>query len=134
MSLETNLSGKLRRFNSLDLVLVILVYFTVSLLIASNYMPLSVIDWWFYLILAIVCVFPLVVHLISQPGDSFHSKFQACVKSNQPALQVLLFLTTFFLGCLANVLLPVLSEVPWWVYLVLIVVLAIKPLQKNWFW
>lgn len=134
MSSETFLSEKLRLFNVTEYILVMLVYFVVGLLIVSIYPPLRSIDWWFYVLLIIVCVFPLIIHLISQPGDKLKSKFSSCVKSNSPSLQVLLFLVMFFLSCVAELIFPFLVQVKWWLYLIIIVILSIKPLQKNWFW
>lgn len=134
MSAETFLSKKLRLFNIIEYILVMAVYFIVGLLIVSIYPPLRAIDWWFYLILMIVCVFPLIIHLISQPGDTLKSKLNSCVKSNSASLQVLLFFVMFFFSCITELIFPILIHVKWWVYLIFIVILSIKPLQKNWFW
>lgn len=134
MSSETYFSEKLRLFNVIEYILVMLVYFVVGLLIVSIYPPLRGIDWWFYLLLMIVCVFPLIIHLISQPGDTLKSKLYSCVKSNSPSLQVLLFLAMFFLSCIAEFIFPFLVQVKWWLYLIIIVILSLKPLQKTWFW
>ena len=56
------------------------------------------------------------------------------VKSNNPAFQILLFLSCFFFGCMLATLIPALSNVDWWWYLLLIVILAIKPMKSNLFW
>ena len=134
MSAETFLSEKLRRFDVVDYILVTLVYYVFGMLIISYYPPLRAVGWWFYLILLVICVFPLIVHLISQPGDTLISKIHPCVKSNVPALQVLLSLAMFFAACIVVSFIPVLIHIKWWIYLILIVVLSLKPLQKTWFW
>ncbi|KTC85310.1 hypothetical protein [Legionella cincinnatiensis] len=134
MSAETYLSKKLHRFDLIDYVLVMIVYFVVGLLIFSIYPPLRGIDWWFYLLLLIIGIFPLIIHLVSRPGDTLKSKFHSCVKTNTPALQVLLFLGMFFFSCIMELIFPIFDQVPLWVYLIIIVILSLKPLQKTWFW
>ena len=134
MSAETFLSEKLRRFDVVEYMLVMMVYFVVGLWIASCYPPLRLIGWWFYLLLIITCAFPLIIHLISQPGDNLQSKFSSCVKSNAPSLQVLLFLAMLFTSCVLVSFVPILTQVTWWMYLTLIVILSLKPLKKTWFW
>lgn len=134
MTAETFFSDKLRRFNLIEYFLVMMVYLIVSLLVISFYTKLTKIDWWFYLILTFLSAFPLIVHLFSQTGINLKSKLQSCIKSNTPALQVLLFLTVFFIACMLAILLPILIRGDWWIYLIIIIILAIKPLQKTWFW
>lgn len=134
MTAETFLSRKLRRFDVVDYILVMLVYYICGLFIVSYYPPLRAVGWWFYLILLVICAFPLMVHLISQSGDSLVSKIHSCVKSNAPALQVLLALAMFFLACMVVSFIPALIHIKWWVYVILIVIISLKPLQKTWFW
>lgn len=87
MSAEIFLSEKLRRFEVIDYIFVMLVYYVLGLMILSVYPPLMGIAWWFYLIVLVICAFPLIIHLISQPGETLLSKFNPCVKSNTPSLQ-----------------------------------------------
>ncbi|HAU0990328.1 TPA: hypothetical protein ACT9M9_001656 [Legionella pneumophila] len=134
MSAEIFLSDKLRRFEVIDYIFVILVYYVFGLMILSVYPPLMGIAWWFYLIVLAICAFPLIIHLISQPGKTLLSKFNPCVKSNTPSLQVLLSLVMFFAACIVVSFIPMLAHVKWWVYLIIMVLLSLKPLQKNWFW
>lgn len=134
MSAEIFLSEKLRRFEIMDYVFVMLVYFVFGLMVLSVYPPLMGIGWWFYLILLVICALPLIIHLMSQPGDTLLSKFNPCVKSNTPSLQVLLSLTMFFTACIIVSLIPLLAHVKWWIYLIIMVIFSLKPLQKNWFW
>ena len=51
MTTEAFLSEKLRRFNIIEYILVISVYFVVSLWISSAYPPLRAIGGWFVTIL-----------------------------------------------------------------------------------
>lgn len=134
MDAETFFSEKLRRFNVTEYILVMLVYYVVGLWIVSGYPPLRGVDWWFYLLMIMICVFPLIAHLISQPGDTLKAKFLPCVKSNSPSLQVLLFLVMFFLACLVVSIFPIFVNIRWWAYLIITLILSVKPIQKTWFW
>ena len=133
MGLEQFLSGKLRRFSIVDIGFVKAVYFLFGLLVYSVYPPLAAPDWWLWLALGILTGFPLVIHFFSFPGGWF-DKGRAYLESNSPALQVLLLLTQLFAAFLLADLLPVLASGAWWVYIGLIVLLAIKPMTKPVFW
>jgi len=133
MTAESFLSKKLQKFSILDLALVKSVYFVFGFLIFALYPNLSALDWWFYLVLLIMCAMPLEVHLFSQKG-SLVKKMHAFLKTNNPSNQVLLFLSVFFSACMLGVLLPVLVSGPWWLYVIIIVPLAVKPMTKTWFW
>jgi hypothetical protein len=133
MSVEQFLSGKLRRFSIVDIGFVKAVYFLFGLLVYSVYSPLAAPDWWFWLVLGIISGFPLVIFFFSFPGN-WIEKGRAYLESNSPALQVLLFLTQFFAAFLLAALLPILAGGPWWLYVGLIVLLAIKPMTKTVFW
>lgn len=134
MTIDSYLSEKLSRFNIVDYFFVISVYIVFSLLIAALYDKLAFIDWWFYLILMILSMFPLFSRFISQPGAHLTEKMRSCLKNNGPMQQVLLFFTTFFLAMMLVDFFPVLASGVWWFYVVIMVVLAIKPLQKSWIW
>jgi hypothetical protein len=133
MSVESYLEAKLQRFSILDLSLVKSVYFVFGLLLCSLYPKLLMLNWWFYLILVVLCALPLEVHLFSQKGNLIE-KMTAYLKTNNPSNQVLLFLSVFFFSAMIAVLLPFLTYAYWWVYVILMVCLAIKPLQTSWFW
>jgi len=117
----------------LDLALVKSVYFIFGLFIFSVYPALSALNWWFYLIISLMCALPLQIHVFSQPGGLFE-KMHAYLKTNNPSNQVLLAMTMFFFALMIGVLLPVLVGFSWWIYVVVIVVLAIKPMTVTWFW
>lgn len=133
MSLETFLSKKLQNFSLVDMSFVKLVYLLVAFLVFSLYPVLELLDWWAYLILAIIAALPLYVHIFSAKG-SLIAKSKNYLKTNNPSNQVLLFLCMFFVGCMFCVLLPVLASYVWWYYVVAIVVLAIKPATHNVWW
>ncbi len=133
MSAESFLSKQLQKFTLVDLSLVKSVYFVFGLMIFTLYPRLSFLDWWFYLILFVLCWLPLAIHFFSQEG-SFFEKAHAFLKSNNPSNQVLLFLSTFFFAFMLAVLFPILGTVCWWIYLIILVGLAIKPLTKTWCW
>ena len=120
-------------FAVLDIALVKLVYFVLTLLILSAYPRLTFLHWWFYLILGCLAAFPLLVHYVSQPGGVLE-KARGYANTNLPAYQILLFFSVFFITLVIGRLFPLLTTGPWWLYVSLIVVLAIKPLTKNWFW
>jgi hypothetical protein len=133
MTAENFLSKQLQKFTWVDLSLVKSVYFVFGLLIFTLYPRLSFLDWWFYCILFVLCWLPLAVHFFSQEGDLFE-KVHAFLKTNNPSNQVLLFLSTFFFAFMLCVLIPILGAVYWWVYILIMIVLAIKPLTKTWCW
>ncbi|MDF1645726.1 MAG: hypothetical protein P1U61_01920 [Legionellaceae bacterium] len=133
MNAENFLSKQLQKFTLVDLSCVKSVYFVLGLLIFTLYPRLSFLDWWFYCVLCVLCWLPLAVHLFSQEG-TFFEKAHAFLKTNNPSNQVLLFLSTFFFALMLSVLIPVLADVYWWIYVIAMVGLAIKPLTKTWCW
>jgi hypothetical protein len=133
MSVESFLSNQLRKFSLVDFGFVKSVYFVVGLFIYSLYSALSSLDWWFYLTLSIVCAVPLYIHITSLAGNLWQ-KAHAYLQTNNPSNQVLLFLSLFFLALMTGSLMPILVSGSWWVYVSIIVALAIKPLTKTWFW
>jgi hypothetical protein len=133
MNIEQFLTGKLRKFSIVDIGFVKAVYFLLGLLVYSIYAPLASPGWWFWLLLGVISGFPLVIHFFGFPGSWFE-KGRAYLQSNSPALQVLLFLTQLFVAFMLADLLPVLAGGPLWIYVVLIVLLAIKPMTKTMFW
>ncbi len=133
MTAESYLEQKLQKFSILDISLIKLVYFVLSLLICSLYPDLLEIHWAFYLLMSIFCAMPILVHLLSQSGG-FLEKVKIYLKTNNPANQMLLFLSTFFFALMLGTLLPVITELAWWVYVIAIIILAIKPLQTSWVW
>ncbi len=133
MSAEGFLSKQLQKFNLVDLSLVKSVYFVLGLLIFTLYPRLSFLDWWFYGLLFLICWLPLAVHFFSQAG-SLIEKAHTFLKTNNPSNQVLLFLSTFFFAFMICILIPMLADVYWWVYGILMALLAIKPLTKTWYW
>ena len=130
---EEFLSEKLQHFSLVDIGFVKIVYLLIGILIATNYMALLNISWIFYILLYFVAVVPIALHLLSFEG-TYIEKSRQYLKTNKPSYQVLLFFAMFFLGCTLAVLVPVLSMVPWFVYIVLIVALAIKPMRSNMYW
>lgn len=133
MTAESFLSKKLQKFSVLDLSLIKSVYFVFGLLIFALYPNLSFLDWWFYLVLFMICAMPLEVHFFSQKG-TLVKKMHAFLKTNNPSNQVLLFLSVFFSACMFGVIFPVLVSGSWWLYIIMMIPLAIKPMQKTWFW
>ncbi|ASG68557.1 hypothetical protein fh0823_15980 [Francisella halioticida] len=130
---EEFLSEKLQRFTLVDIALVKIVYFLVGLLVVTNYLVLTTVSWIFYLLMALMAVFPIVIHLFSFEG-SYVEKARMYLKTNKPSYQVLLFFSQFFFACMLTVLIPALILVPWYVYVILIVIFAIKPMRSNMFW
>lgn len=133
MTVEAFLSGKLSRFTVVDIALVKAVYFLFGLFVYSIYPVLDGLDWWFYGLLCAGAVFPLMLHFFHVKGGLLE-RSRAYLESNSPALQMLLFLSQFFAALMLGTLLPVLVSGPWWLYLALMVVLAIKPMKTNMFW
>lgn len=133
MSLESFLSKKLQKFSILDFALVKLTYLIVAYLIFSLYSPLAQIDWWAYLILAIITALPLYVHEFSVKG-SLLTKMKNYLKTNNLSNQILLFITIFALGSMLCVLFPVLASYEWWIYVIAIIIVAIKPATTTIYW
>ena len=132
MTIESFLSRKIQHFSIEDLGLVKAAYLVLGFYIFSIYPPLHALDWWFYLILALLSVLPLGVHLFSQKGNILEKTYQY-IKTNSPSNQMLLALTMFFYALTIGKLFPVLLSAPQWVYLVLIFLFAIKPVKIVWF-
>ncbi|APC91067.1 MULTISPECIES: hypothetical protein [Francisella] len=130
---EQFLAEKLQQFTLVDIALVKIVYFLVGVLVATNYLVLTTVSWIFYLLMFLTAVFPIVIHLFSFEG-SYIEKARMYIKTNKPSYQVLLFFSQFFFACMLVVLVPILIVVPWYVYAILIVVFAIKPMRSNMFW
>ncbi|AJI56737.1 putative membrane protein [Francisella philomiragia] len=130
---EEFLSEKLQRFTLVDIALVKIVYFLVGLLIISSYSTLALVSWIFYLLMFLTAVFPIVIHLLSFEGP-YIEKAHKYLKTNKPSYQVLLFFSIFFFACMLAVLIPVVLDVPWYVYVILIAIFAIKPMRSNMFW
>ena len=133
MTAESFLEKRLQKFSIVDLSLIKSVYFILGLLVASLYSDLTDISWIYYLIMSVFCSAPLLVHLFSQEG-TFFEKVHIYLKTNNPANQMLLFLSTFFFALMVANLLPVLTEFAWWIYVILMLILATKPLQTSWVW
>jgi len=133
MSVESVLKEKLQKFSIVDLSLIKSVYFVFSLLIASLYAPLLQLSAFYYLLMTLITAIPLWIHLFSQEG-SYFDKVHAYLKTNNPSNQVLLFLSVFFFTMMLASLLPFLTYAAWWIYVLLMVGLAIKPLQTSWVW
>ncbi len=133
MTAEHFLSKKLQQLSIIDLVLIKSVYFIFGLFIVVLYPDLLALDGWFYLVLFTMCAMPLAVHFFSQKG-SFIQKMHAFLKTNNPSNQVLLFLSVFFSASMFGVWFPILVSGSWWLYVVMMIPLAIKPMTKTWFW
>jgi hypothetical protein len=133
MSIEKKLSKQLQQFSVIDLACVKTVYFVCSLLFFSLYPAVSVLDWWFYLVISLLCAIPLEIHVFSQKG-SLLEKIHIYLKTNNPSNQMLLFLSVFFFTLMLGTLFPILTRAYWWVYLIIMVLVAIKPTRKSWFW
>ena len=130
---EDFLSEKLQNFKFIDIVLVKIVYFLFGLLISTSYIALMEVSWIFYLMLSLIAFFPIVIHLLSFEG-SYIEKVNNYLRTNKPSYQALLFFSMFFLACSLAALLPSLTVVPWYIYMTLIVILAIKPMFSNIYW
>ena len=130
---EDFLSEKLQHFSIVDIGFVKIVYLLIGILIATNYMALLNISWMFYIVMYLIAVMPITLHLLSFEG-TYIEKSRQYLKTNKPSYQVLLFFAMFFLGCALAVLIPILTMIPWFVYIVLIVALAIKPMRSNMYW
>ena len=130
---EEYVSEKLQKFSLIDIALVSLVYFVVGILVSTGYPALMKISGLFYIIITLIAVMPITLHLLTVEG-SLLTKIQHYVKTNNPAYQILLFFTMFFLGCMIVSLAPILSCIPWYGYIALIMILAIKPMRSNLFW
>lgn len=133
MSTESYLEKNLRKFSITDFILIKLTYLMFSFLIFSLYIRLGFISWWFYFIGFFITAFPLWVYFFSLKGN-LDAKEHAYLKRNNPARQVLLFVSIFFFACFLCVLFPVLASFSWWIYVVLAIVFAIKPATVSWTW
>lgn len=133
MTIESYLEKKLQKFSVVDLVFIKTVYLVLGLLVCSLYPKLITLHWFYYLILSFFCSLPLMVHLFSQKGN-LTKKITKYLKTNNPANQMLLFLATFFFALMLGTLIPVIIELNWWIYLIVIIILAIKPLRTSWVW
>jgi len=133
MDTETYLSKQLQKFSKTDFALVKLTYLFFGFLIISLYPALISLSWIFYLLLIILCAFPLYIHLFSLSGN-YQEKLEQYLKTNNPSNQVLLFLSLFFTSCFITTLFPMLAEIRWYVYLIIMFIFALIPMRKTWFW
>jgi hypothetical protein len=122
---EEFIASKLRKFSLVDICLVSLVYFLVGLLISTNYYPLLHISWIFYFVLICITSIPIILHLCTVDGLLLN-RIHHYVKTNNQAYQTLLFLTMFFLGCMAVTLIASLCIVPSYIYIILIIILLLS--------
>lgn len=130
---EQFLAEKLQQFSLLDIALVKIVYFLVGLLVATNYIVLTSVSWIFYLLMFLIAVFPIVIHLFSHLRVHISKKRVNILKQISHHTKYFCSLVCFF-ACTLAVLIPALSLVPWYVYLILIIIFAIKPMRSNMFW
>lgn len=133
MTAESFLNKNLQKFSIIDIALIKWVYFVLSLMVFHFYPSLSHLDWWFYGALMLIAILPLWVHLFSQKG-SYFDKVRTYLKTNTSSNQVLLFFACFFAALMIGVLCPILVTFKWWIYVIVIIVLAIKPLTVSWIW
>ncbi len=134
MNIYKKLSIKLSRFSITDISCVASVYFLLGILICSWYLPFLAISALAYLLLAFVSAMPLVLEFVGLDGVNAKEKIQNYLHKNNPTKQILLFLSCFFLALFVCALVPLLIGVKWYVYIAMIVVLAIKPAKKTLFW
>lgn len=132
-TLEQFLSNKLRKFSIIDFMCVKAVYFVFALFLVSLYPPLKWLSPWAYLILAVLAALPLWVHFAAAPGN-FFEKSKHYLRTNTPSNQVLTLIYCFSIGALVAILLPILVSFSWWVYVLAMVVLGIKPIRVAWYW
>ena len=82
----------------------------------------------------LTAAFLIVIHLFLFDGSYIKKTRKYLKTNNKPSYQVFLFFSMFFFACMLAVLIPALTLVPWYVYLILIVVFVIKPMHSNMFW
>jgi hypothetical protein len=133
MSAESHWTTKLRSFSLLEFALVKLVYFLFGLWVLTVYPAIGAVHWGAYLSLGVLCSVPVILHWAAAEG-SLIQKSRAYIASNNPAYQVLLFLSQFFVAVAVGILLPVLASGPWWLLLLMITLAAIKPMTKTMYW
>lgn len=126
MSLYQFLSKKLQRFTPVEFVMVKWIYVVLGVLVASLYTPLFMVSGWAYLIITLIASIPLMVS-VSQFKGNIHKKIKQYLQNNNPSNQVLTLLSCAFFGIAAAVFFPILASLEWWVYVVIIAVLIIKP-------
>ncbi len=133
MSLDTFLSKKLQKFNIVDLAFIKFTYMSVGLLLISLFAELKALDWGFLLTFTILAALPLWINMFSQSG-SYLEKANKYLKSNNPQKQMLLFLAMFGVAGLLGCFFPLILELGWEMYVIAIVLFAIKPATKSMWW
>ena len=133
MNFEKYLAKQMRQFSILDFGLVKATYFVFGLFIYSVYPAFESIDWWLYFIFGFIAAMPLLVHMYSLKGDIL-KRSKEYIKTNNPAHQTLLTFTMFFFALMLGTLFPSIVSAPWWVYFLIMILLAIKPLRVTWWW
>jgi hypothetical protein len=131
MNIELLLEEKLRKFSIIDFALVKWMYFFLSLFICSLIPGLPNSGWFFYFVLSLLCNVPLMIHLFSQEGTLLE-KMHAYLKTNGPANQMLVFLSVFFFTIMLCSLLPILAIANTFTFLIIAVLLAVKPVYVAW--
>ena len=126
MQLYQFLTGKLRKFTVVEFSMVKWIYVILGVLIASLYAPVHSVSGWAWLIVSFIAALPLIVYTCSFPGNIIE-KSRQYIQNNTPMNQVLTLISGVFFGIAFSVFFPVLSSCAWWIYLVIIAILFVKP-------
>lgn len=129
MTLYQKLSNKLRRLSIFDFILIKWVYLTLGILLASTYPPLYYLSIWSYLILSLIAATPLLMLTFSFNGNLFE-KAKQYLANNTPSNQVLTLISCASIGIALAIFLPILTQLRWYLYLIIMLLLALKPLLK----
>ncbi|MDD3668992.1 MAG: hypothetical protein PHX68_01720 [Alphaproteobacteria bacterium] len=132
MTPEQFLSARLRRLSIVDFALIEMIYIALGLLLAKAYAPFASLGWGVYLTLSLVCALPVWMRILGYAGSIWEREKQF-LKNNTPAYQVLVLIACVSFSLFASVLFPSLLAAPYWVYIALIGLLAVKPIRRAWF-
>lgn len=129
MNLYETLSQKLQKLSIADFIMIKWIYLFLGILLATAYHSVFYLSVWFYLILTVVAALPPLMFTLSFKGNIIE-KTKQYLAHNNPSNQVLVLISCFSFGITVAVLFPILTGFHWYVYLILMLILAIKPLKK----
>lgn len=133
MSLNKTIETHLRKMSILDISLIKTIYLLLGFLIAACYPKLLTLDWQVYLIVMIITVIPFLLGVFGEKEQGYIKKAMKFLsKKWTPAHQVLLLLYILSVSFILAIFFPVLSSFSFESYLVVIILLMIKPFYNIW--
>ncbi len=132
MSLNSYYNKKIAKLDIMDVGLMKFAYLSISLMVLTFYPVALLMDWWAYLIIALIPAMGLWIKLFDKTTKKgLKAKYDNFMKKMVMTDLVLLFLAMFFVAAMLAVLIPTLMTVVWYKYLVCYFVLALRTITRT---